>query len=194
MLINDQQRELVSRIDCSRCHIQFECDQIRSECPKANFQTLTVDDPSILKSEVGTNVKKCDAAPPAFIEITRQDFEKHLYGNITRCRNNNKVLSFFSGEKEVQGLCLFFFSHQGRYYRALRDVSITDAALEQQVMNFLYPDNKSFSYRGLLCVDVTDDGLFRLYPPNEREQPASFRISEMEVSTPAQAIEFINGY
>ena len=193
-MFNDQKRDFISRIDCSQCHIQNECDQIRNECSKIDFQTLTVDDMSILRPEAITNVKKCDAVSPDFIEITRRDFEKHLYGNITRCRNINKTLSFFSSEKEVQGLCLFFFSHQGRYYRAFRDTNLTDSVLEQQIVSFLYPDNKSFMYAGWLCRFDRKDLLFYLYTPCEMEQPPGMRNSEFEASSPAQAIEFINCY
>jgi hypothetical protein len=106
----------------------------------------------------------------------------------------NKILSFCSSEKEVQGSCLFCFSHQGRYYRGLCDTNITDAVLEQQVMNFLYPDNKSFMYCGWYCRFDSDDLQFHLYTSDEMEQPSSMRICEMEVSTAALAIEFINDY
>ena len=190
MLLNDKQWGLVNRIDCSRCTDRRACDQIRYECPKVDFHTLQVDDVSILKPEV---IKESEHVPDAgFTKTTKRDFETHMNGNISRCRFKNKILSFFSSEKEAQGQ--FFFSHNERYYKALRDESLTDAVLEQQIMNFLYPDNKSFSYRGWLCMYVTNDGLFHLFTPNELEQPAGFRNSEMEVSTPAQAIDFINGY
>ena len=190
MLLNDQQWELAGRIDCSRCSDRRMCDQIRYECPKVDFHTLQVDDVSILKPEKIT--ESVPIPDTGFSMITKGDFEKHLYGSISRCRCKNKILSFFSSEKEAQGQ--FFFSHNERYYKAVRDESLTNAVLEQQIMNFLYPDNKSFSYRGWLCMYVTNDGLYHLYTPNEREQPAGVRNSEMEVSTPAQAIEFINGY
>jgi len=193
-MFNDQQRDFISRIDCYRCHIHNECDQIKSECPKANLQTLTVDDMSILKPESMTNAKECDVAPPDFIEITKRDFEKHLYGNISRCRFKNKILSFFSSEKEAKGHPWFYFSCNGRYYRSFRDNVLTDAVPEQQIMNFLYPDNKSFSYRGWLCMYATNDGLFHLFTPSEQEQPPGMRESEFEASSPAQAIEFINCY
>jgi hypothetical protein len=192
MFLNPKQQNFISRIDCSRCHIKRYCDQIKSECPKANFQTLTVDDASILKPEAGTNAQKCDVTPPSFIEITRREFERHLYGNISRCRDRSKILSFFSGEKEVQGFSLYVFSHQGRYYRALRDTSLTDAALEQQVINFLYPDNKSFMYAGWTCWFNRENLLFYLYSSGEMQQPPGMRNSEFEASSPAQAIEFIN--
>jgi hypothetical protein len=73
-------------------------------------------------------------------------------------------------------------------------LSLTDAALEQQVMNFLYPDNKSFMYSGWMCKFDRNNMLFHLFTPGEMEQPSGSRYSEIEVSTPAQAIEFINGY
>ena len=190
MLLNDKQRALVNRIDCSRCSDCRACDQIRCECPKVNFYTLQVDDISILKPVI---FKESEYEPNnSFIKTTKRDFETHQYGNISRCRFKNKILSFFSSEKGAP--CQFFFSHNENYYKAFRDESLTDAVLEQQIMNFLYPDNKSFSYRGWLCKFVTDEGLFHLFTPSELEQPAGFRITEMEVSTPAQAIEFINGY
>jgi hypothetical protein len=191
-MLTKNQLELTGRIDCSRCHIRTVCDQIKSECPKADFRTLTVNDDSILTAEAGKNLKNCDGEPPGFIEITRREFEKHLYGNITGCRDKNKILSFFSSEKEVQDSGLFFFSHRGRYYRALRDTNLTGAALEQQVMNFLYPAGKSFMYSGWLCRFDRNDLMFHLYTPAEPEQPPGVRYSEFEAFSPAQAIEFIN--
>jgi len=102
-----------------------------------------------------------------------------------------KIMSLNS----VWQLCKwFFFSHDERYFKSLRDESSTDAVLEQQVMNFLYPDNKSFYYQGWFCMFDVKERLFRLFTPNEREQPAGVRNSEMEVATPAQAMEFINCY
>jgi hypothetical protein len=149
-----------------------------------------VDDISILKPAL---IKESEHEPDVgFTKTTKRDFETHLYGNVSRCRFKNKILSFFSSEKEVQ--CQFFFSYNECYYKALRNKSQTDTVLEQQIMNFLYPDNKSFSYRGWLCKYVTTDGLYHLFTPNEMEQQADFRSSEMELSSPAQAIEFINGY
>ena len=190
MLLNDKQKELVNRIDCSLCRDRRSCDQIRYECPKVDFHTLQVDDVSILKPEI---VKKSEQNHDTdFAKTTKREFETHMYGNISRCRYKNKILSFFASEKEARGQ--FFFSHNERYYKTLREESITDGILEQQIMNFLYPDNKSFAYRGWLCKYVTNDGLFHLFTPNELEQPAGFRNPEMEVSTPAQAIEFINCY
>jgi hypothetical protein len=193
---NDHQRELVSRIDCCRCSDRQGCDQIRYDCPKVDFQTLLVDDVSILKPEKDEAVATNEADQPktGFMKTTRKDFETHQYGNITRCRYKNKILSFFSSEKEASWLPLFFFSCQGQYYRALREESLTDAVLEQQIMDFLYPDNKSFMYAGWLCRFDTADMLFHIYTPGELEQPAGFRYSEMEAYTPAQAIEFINCY
>jgi hypothetical protein len=55
---------------------------------------------------------------------------------------------------------LFFFAHNMRYYRVFRDNSMSDSALNKQMMNVLYPDNKSFSYRGRFCKFVVKDGLF----------------------------------
>ena len=189
-MLTEQQQKFISRIDCSRCSDRRSCDQIRCECPKVNFHSLQVDDVSILKPEI---IKESEQVPDTgFTKITKRDFETHLYGNVFRCRFKNKILSFFSSEKEAKGQ--FFFSHNERYYKALNGENLTDSVLEQQIMNFLYPDNKSFSYRGWLCKYVTNDGLFHLFTPNEQEQPAGFRNSEMEVSTPAQAIEFINCY
>jgi hypothetical protein len=157
-----------------------------------NFYTLQVDDVSILKPEL---IKEKEHVPDTgFKEITKRDFETHLYGSIYRCRFQNRILSFVSSEKEATGLLLFFFAHNGRYFRVYRDRNVADAALDKQIMNYLYPDTKSFNYQGWLCKYVANDGLFHLYTPNELEQPAGFRISEMEVSTSAQAIEFINGY
>ena len=190
MFLNDKQTELVNRIDCSRCSHHRACDQIRCECPKVNFYTLQVDDAFILKPEI---TKESEEVPDTgFTKTTKRDFETHLYGKVSRCRYKNRILSFFASEKGVQGQ--FFFSHDERYYKSFCDESLTDTVLERQVMNFLYPDNKSFSYRGWLCKYVTNDGLFHLYTPNELEQPPAFRNSEMEVSTPAQAMEFINCY
>jgi hypothetical protein len=155
-----------------------------------NFYTLQVDDVSILKPEI---IKEREHIPDTgFSKTTKRDFETHMYGNISRCRFSNKILSFFSSEKGATGL--FFFSHNECYYKSLRDESLTDTVLEQQVINFLYSDTKSFNYRGWLCKYKANEGLFYLYTPNELEQPADFRNSEMEVSTLAQAIEFINGY
>jgi hypothetical protein len=146
-----------------------------------NFQTLQVDDVSILQPEI---IKESEQVPDTgFAKTTKRDFEMYMYGKIFRCRFKNKILSFFSSEKGAQGL--LFFSYNERYYKALRDENITDAVLEQQIMNFLYPDNKSFTYQGWLCKYVTNDGLFHLFTPNELEQPAGFRNSEMELSTPA---------
>jgi hypothetical protein len=193
-MLNDKQRDLISRIDCSRCIDRRACDQIRRECPKIDLQTLLVDDVSILKPETGTLVNEDNNPENDFIITTRKDFETHQYGNIIRCRYKNKILSFFSSEKEAKSLLFFYFSHQGLYYRALREKSLTDAVLEQQVMSFLYPNNKSFMYSGWLCKFNSADMLFHLYTPTEMEQPAGFRNSEMEASTPAQAIEFINCY
>ena len=187
-ILNDRQRELLSRIDCSRCSDSRVCDQIRRECPKVNFQTFMVDDVSILTPEKNVEVIEAHVPETAFMSTTRKDFETRLYGNITRCRYKNKILSFFSSEKEAGGLLFFFFSHQGRYYRALRDKNLSDAVLEQQMMNFLYPDNKSFHYAGWHCKFNTADMMFYLYTP------AGYRYPEMEVSTPMQAIEFINCY
>jgi len=210
MLLNDKQRELVNRIDCSMCRDRRSCDQIRYECPKVDIHTLQVDDVSILKSEIIKKseqnhdtdftkttkreiIKKSEQNHDTdFTKTTKREFETHMYGNISRCCYKNKILSFFASEKEAQGQ--FFFSHNERYYKALREKSLTDGILEQQIMNFLYPDNKSFVYRGWLCKYITNDGLFHLFTPNELEQPAGFRNPEMEVSTPAQAIEFINCY
>jgi hypothetical protein len=191
---NDRQRELINRIDCSRCSDNRACDQIRYECPKVNFHTLQVDDVSILKPEKCTAVNEANQPETIFTKTTRKDFETHLYGDITRCRHKNKILSFFSSEKEATGLLCFFFSHQGTYYRALREKSLTDAVLEQQMMDFLYPNNKSFRYAGWHCKFDNADMLFHLYTPREMEQPVGVRYSEMEVHTSAQAIEFINSY
>ena len=195
MLFNNQQLELIRKIDCSRCSDHRACDQIRHECPKINLHSLMVDDISILiPSETKQVVKENDDQETEFIKTTKKDFETHQYGNITRCRHKNKILSFFSSEQEAQALLLFFFSHGGRYYRALREKDLPDAVLERQMMNFLYPDNKSFHYAGWFCRFNRDDLMFYLYTPSEMEQPTGFRNSEMEVSTPAQAIEFINCY
>jgi len=130
----------------------------------------------------------------SFTKTTKHDFTTHLYGNISRCCFRNNILHFFSSEKEATGLSLFFFSHNNRYYRALRNANLPDSILEQQIMNFLYSDYESFMYRGWLCKFDTKERIFHLYTPCELEQPASFRVSEMEVSTPEQAIEFINYY
>jgi len=194
MLFTNQQIELSQQIDCSRCSARRSCDQIRQECPKVNFQTLLVDDVSILKQESNPSENEAQKPETDFTKITRKEFETHLYQNITRCRHKNKILSFYSSEQEAQALLLFFFSHDGRYYRALREKDMPDAVLERQMMNFLYPDNKSFHYAGWFCRFNRDDLMFYLYTPSEMEQPAGFRNSEMEVSTPAQAIEFINCY
>jgi len=192
MLLNDKQKELINRIDCSQCNDRRACDQIRCECPKVNFHTLQVDDVSILKPEI---INESEHVPDTgFAKTTKRDFETHMYGSISRCRFKNKILSFFSSEKEAKGHLLFFFSHNGRYYRDFRDENLTDTVLEQQVMNFLYPDNKSFVYSGWHCKFNAADMLFYLYTPSEMEQPAGVRNSEIEVSTPAQAIEFINCY
>jgi len=194
-MFNKNQLELIRNIDCSRCSDSRACDGVKYECPKVNFQTLLVDDVSILKTFVTKQViKENDVQEPDFIKTTKNDFETHQYGNISRCRHQNKILSFFSGEKEVQGLYLFYFSHQGGYYRAFRDKNTTDAVLEKQVMNFLYPDNQSFMYAGWLCRFDREDMLFHLYTPSELEQPFDVRNSELEASSPAQAIEFINCY
>jgi hypothetical protein len=152
-----------------------------------------VDDISILQSDVG---KMNDRHVPDadFAETTKRDFETHQYGNISRCRFHNKILSFFSSEKEAQGLLLFFFAHNGRYFRAYRKESLADSTLDKQMMNCLYPDNKSFIYQGWFCKFDVKNRLFQLFTPNERNQPMGVRYSEMEVSTPAQAIEFINCY
>jgi hypothetical protein len=197
LILNDRQRELVNRIDCCRCIENRACDQVKSECPKVNFQTLLVDDISILKPETvmeAAEAGETHVEETCFMQTTKRDFETHLYKNITRCRFKNKILSFFSSEKEAMGLLFFYFSHQGRYYRALRDKSLPDAVLEQQIMSFLYPDSRSFHYAGWHCKFNTADMMFYLYTPSEMEQPAGIRYSEMEVSTPAQAIEFINCY
>ena len=129
-----------------------------------------------------------------FTKTTRRHFEKRMYESITRCRYKNKILSFFSSEKDVQGLFLYLFSYQGRYYSAFRDKSLTDATLEKQLMNVLFPENKSFHYKGWLCKYNAEDSMFYLYTPEEMEQPAGFRNCEMELSTPTHAIEFINHY
>jgi hypothetical protein len=194
LILNEKQRELVSRIDCFRCSDRRKCDRIRHECPKVDLQTLLVDDVSIMKPEKSTVSNEADKTESGFIKTTRKDFETHQYGNITRCRYKNKILSFFSSEKEAGSLLFFFFSHQGCYYRALREKSLTDAVLEQQMMSFLYPDNKSFMYAGWLCKFNAAEMMFYLYTPNEMEQPAGMRNSEMEASSPMQAIEFINCY
>jgi hypothetical protein len=194
MLIqNDKQRELVNRIDCSLCSDNRVCDRIRCECPKVNFYSLEVDDVSILKSEI---IEKSEPDVPnaGFTETSKREFETHLYGSISRCRFRNKILSFFSSEKEVKGHLLFFFSHNGYYYRSFRDNALTDTVLEEEITNFLYPDNKSFEYQGWLCKFIKKDRMFHLFTPNEREQPSGVRYPEMEVSSPAQAIEFINCY
>ena len=194
MLIqNDKQRELISRIDCSRCSDSRACDQIRCECPKVNFYSLEVDDVSILKPDI-TKENEPHVPDAAFTETTKREFETRLYGNISRCCFRNKILSFFASEKEERGLLLFYFSYKGRYYRSFRDHTLADDTLEQQIINFLYPDNKSFKYQGWLCKFDVKDCLFHLYTPNELEQPTGVRYPEMEVSTPAQAIEFINCY
>jgi len=52
------------------------------------------------------------------------------------------LFNFFSSEEEAQAL-LFFFSHDGCCYRAFRDRDLPDAALERQMMSFLYPDNRN---------------------------------------------------
>jgi hypothetical protein len=194
LIFNDRQREIIHRIDCSRCSDRRACDQIRHECPKVNLQTLLVDDVSILKPETGTVTNEAQKSEIGFMQTTKKDFETNLYGNTTRCRYKNKILSFFSGEREARGLLFFFFSHQGYYYRALREKSLTDAMLEKQIMNFLYPDNKSFMYAGWRCEFNTADLLYYLYTPGEMEQPADMRISEMKVSSSAQAIDVINSY
>jgi hypothetical protein len=123
---------------------------------------------------------------PRFEETTRREFYTHLYGNVLRCRLQNRILSFFSSEKEASGLLLFFFSHQGRYYRAFRDRSLTDTALDWGMTNCLYPDHKSFSYRGWLCCFSCEDGLFHLFMPSGREQPADMRCSEMDGPRPCR--------
>jgi hypothetical protein len=194
LIFNNHQRELIHRIDCSRCSDRRACDQIRHECPKIDLQTLLVDDVSILKPETGTAANEAQKQETGFMQTTKRDFETNLYGNITRCRYKNKILSFFSGEREAQGLLFFFFTHQGGYYRALRDKNLTDAMLEKQIMDFLYPDNKSFMYAGWQCRFNNADLLFYLYTPGEMDQPAGMRISEMKVSSSAQAIDFINSY
>ena len=191
---NIQQQELAARIDCSRCADSRSCDQIRRECPKVNFHTLQVDDVSILKPETHYVENEGESLPAGFTKTTRRDFETHQYGNISRCKYRNKILSFFSSEKEIQGLFLFFFSHQGQYYSAFRDKRLPDDTLEKQIQSFLHPENKSFVYDGWLCRFDANDMLFHLYTPGEMEQPAGLRISEMEVFTPSQAIEFINCY
>ena len=194
-MFNEQQLELIRSIDCFRCSDRRACDQVKYECPKVNFQTLVVDDISILKTSVTKKVIiENDIQEAEFIETTGKDFVTHLYGNITRCWFQNKILSFFSSEKEVQGYGFFYFSYQGNYYRGFRDKTLTDAILEKQIMNFLYPDNKSFMYSGWLCRFDKKDMLFYLFTPSELEQPARMRNSEFEVSTPAQAIELINCY
>jgi len=190
MLLNDKQWELVNRIDCSRCSDRRMCDQIRYECPKVDFHSFQVDDVSILKPDV---IKESEQVPDAgFTKTTKRDFETHMNGIISRCRFKNKILSFFSSEKEAQGQ--FFFSHNERYYKALRDESLTDAVLEQQIMDFLYPDKKSFNYLGWFCKFDMKEGVFHLITPHELEQPTGFKSSKMEVLTPVQAIDFINGY
>jgi hypothetical protein len=154
---------------------------------------LEVDDVSILKPDT-IQKSEPDVPDTDFTETTKREFETHLYGNISRCRFRNKILSFFSSEKEVKGHLLFFFSYNGFYYRSFRDNALTDTILEEEITNFLYPDKKSIEYRGWLCKYDKKDRMFHLFTPNEREQPAGVRYSEMEVSTPSQAIEFINCY
>jgi len=76
-----------------------------------------------------------------FRKTTKHDFRKHIYGKISRCCFRNNILYFFSSEKEATGFCVFFFSHNKRYYKALRDVNLTNTILEQQIKDFLYPDD-----------------------------------------------------
>ena len=90
MLLNDKQRALVNRIDCSRCSDRRACDQIRCECPKVNFYTLQVDDVFILKPEIA---KESDEIPETgFIKTTKKDFETHLYGKISRYQKQREVI------------------------------------------------------------------------------------------------------
>ena len=193
MILNNKQRELVNSIDCLLCSDRRPCDQVRCECPKVNLYTLEVDDVSILKPKTCLSQNKSKEQDIGFLETTKSDFDRHLYQKPTRCRYKNKILSFYSSEKEGLGL-LFFFSHNRRYYKAYRDISLDDTVLDNQMMNCLYPDNKSFRHRGWLCKYNAIEGIFDLYTPTELEQPAGMRYSEMEVATPAQAIEFINSY
>ena len=129
-----------------------------------------------------------------FTKISKRHFDKHLYGNTSRCKYKNQILSFFSSDEDVEGLFLFCFSYQRRYYSAFRDKTLPDAILEKQIMDVLFPENKSFHYKGWLCKYNANDSMFHLYTPEEMEQLAGFRICEMELSTPIQAIEFINHY
>jgi len=78
-----------------------------------------------------------------FTKITKRDFVEHIYGDISRCCLRNNILYFFSSEKEATGLSLFFFSHNRRYYSALRHANLPNSILEQQITDFLFPDNLS---------------------------------------------------
>jgi hypothetical protein len=170
MLLNDTQKELANRIDCSQCRDRRLCDQIRHECPKVNFHSLQVDDISILKPEI---IKKAEVIPETgFTKTTRRDFETHMYGNISRCRFKNRVLSFFSSEKGAKGL--FFFSHNERYYRSLRDESLPDTVLEQQVMNFLMlMSNHSITGAGCANTRPMTDCSICTRPMNWNSPPVS---------------------
>lgn len=197
LLLDAGQREPAARIDCSRCRAGRACDQTGRECPKVNFYTFRADDISGLnrESEKRPDGNAGGASVPRFEETTRREFYMHLYGNTTRCRLQNRTLSFFSGEKEDSGRFLFFFSRQGRYYRAFCDGNMTDAALDREMIDYLYPDRKSFSYRGWLCRFSREDGMFHLVPPGApQDRTAGTGHGEPEASTPAQAIEFIDCY
>jgi len=193
LVLDNRQKELAGRIDCSRCDSNRLCDRVISECPKVNFFTLQIDDENILKPEPETVEKESREFDVIFQETTKKDFDIHLYNNITRCRYQNRVLSFFSSEREVQRP-IFFFAHQGRCFKALQDKSVSDDSLDRNIINFLFPDKKSFAYKGWFCRFDAKEMLFHLYTPNEMEQPAGTRYSEMEASSPSQAIEFINSY
>jgi hypothetical protein len=136
------------------------------------------------KPEKRPYVNAAGMSVSGFEETTLREFHAHMYGNTTRCRLQDRILSFFSSEKEASGLHLFFFSHRGRYYRAFRDRNLTDAALDREMMNFLYPDSKSFFYRGWLCRFSREDSLYYLFTPCEQEQPSAIQCSEMEASHP----------
>ena len=54
--------------------------------------------------------------------------------------------------------------------------------------------NKNFKYKGWLCEWDKEEQLYKLYTPDEAEQPKGFRDADIELETIEMCKQWINNY
>lgn len=191
LTLNDKQRELVGRIDCSQCVEHKMCDQVKRECPKINLNTLQVDDVAILRPPAvyyiidenhfeGCAEAKMTDGIVSYTGMTLDEYRQHS-GNpnlvaipetefFERCKNfKNSLVTGFS-ETTKEDFDLFLYSDILRCRFANKVLSFFSrnkhASLGRYLMFFTYQGRY---YKACRDKNLSDEELDRqiwtfLYP------------------------------